>query len=171
MGRSEYGIHFAEKRTDSVLRRTLSSLDGYKRYFAGKASSKAGQFHVRSSTCEQARISGPFYASEQTLGLPGGVTVSLRAGTASTWSYSNLQGASIAAATEAGARTGTLAEHDPFGSPLNLLTGQIGTVASDRLVPANTTTPGTSHGWESSHQNLNIPRQEFRQPYVIKHFW
>lgn len=92
-----------------------------------------------------------YAVAEHTLALPGGVVVSIQ-GAASNWSYPNLQGASIVTATNAGVRDGSLAAYDPFGSPLNLSTGQIGTVASDKLVPANTSTAGTSYGWEGSHQ-------------------
>jgi RHS repeat-associated protein len=92
-----------------------------------------------------------FTVSEQTIGLPGGVTVSVQ-GASATWSYPNLQGATVITATAVGVRAGALAAYDPFGSPLNLTTGQIGTVAADKLIPANTTTEGTSYGWEGSHQ-------------------
>lgn len=98
-----------------------------------------------------------FATSEQTLGLPGGVTVSIQ-GTAAVWSYSNMQGSTIVTTDGAAIRTGTIAQYDPFGNPINLTTGQIGTTTADSQVPVNTTTPGTSYGWEGAHQKpyLNI---------------
>jgi RHS repeat-associated protein len=98
-----------------------------------------------------------FTTVEQTLGLPGGVTVSIQ-GTTSIWSYSNMQGSNIVSADGAGTRIGTITQYDPFGNPINLTTGQIGTTNADSQVPADTTTAGTSYGWEGSHQKpyLNI---------------
>jgi len=89
---------------------------------------------------------------EATLGLPGGVTVSLQGATSQVWSYPNLHGDVTVTANESGVRpTGAVAIYDPFGDPINLATGQIGTLDANTAVPSNTTTPGASYGWEGSH--------------------
>ncbi|HWH25876.1 MAG TPA: PA14 domain-containing protein [Pseudolysinimonas sp.] len=95
--------------------------------------------------------------SEHTLGLPGGVTVSIRGadtGTAQVWSYPNLHGDSIVTTDATGTRTGVLASYDPFGDPVDPVTGNIGTVPADTATPGNTTVAGTSYGWEGSHQKV-----------------
>ena len=95
--------------------------------------------------------STPFTTAEHTIGLPGGVTVSVQ-GTTAVWSYSNLQGANLVTTNGTGQRIGQLALYDPFGNPINFTTGQIGTTTADTSVPTNTTTPGTSYSWQGAHQ-------------------
>jgi RHS repeat-associated protein len=50
-----------------------------------------------------------------------------------------------------GTRTGSIGIYDPFGDPINLATGLIGTVAANSQDLGNTTTPGATFGWEGSH--------------------
>jgi RHS repeat-associated protein len=94
--------------------------------------------------------------NETTLSLPGGVTVSLQGASAQVWSYPDLHGDDTVTADGTGTRiptaTGPIAVYDPFGDPINLATGQIGTIAADTTsIPTDTTTPGASYGWEGSH--------------------
>ena len=89
---------------------------------------------------------------EQTLGLPGGVTLSIRP-TGQVWSYPNLHGDDIITTNSGGARTGTRASYDPFGQPIDPATGSIGTVTADDSSPDNTYTDN-SYGWVGSHQKL-----------------
>jgi RHS repeat-associated protein len=102
--------------------------------------------------------SGPFTLTsglavqETTLSLPGGVAVSLRPAASSVWSFPNLQGDTAVVADGVGVRQGVPAGYDPFGDPIDPVTGNIGTVTADDSVPANTTTPGESYGWAWSHQ-------------------
>jgi RHS repeat-associated protein len=100
----------------------------------------------------------PTGLQETTLSLPGGVTLSLQGATAQVWSYPDLHGDDTVTTNQAGIRptvAGTTvpsAVYDPFGNPINLTTGQIGTITADTTaIPANTTTPGASYGWEGSH--------------------
>jgi RHS repeat-associated protein len=84
------------------------------------------------------------------------VTVSLQGASAQVWSYPDLHGDDTVTADGTGTRiptaTGPIAVYDPFGDPVNLATGQIGTVAADTTsIPTDTTTPGASYGWEGSH--------------------
>ena len=51
-----------------------------------------------------------------------------------------------------GSRTGSIALFDPFGDPITLATGLIGTLTANTSTLANcSTTTGTSYGWEGSH--------------------
>ncbi len=89
---------------------------------------------------------------EQTLTLPGGVVVSVQA-SAAVWSYPNLHGDITVTTSSAGVRSGSLALYDPFGSPIDPTTFNIGTTTADQSAPANTTQTAT-YGWEGSHQKL-----------------
>jgi RHS repeat-associated protein len=96
--------------------------------------------------------------AEHTLALSGGVTVSIHgsdSGSVEIWSFPDLHGDDIATSTQTGARNSQLECYDPFGDPIDSATGNIGTIAADQAVPGNTTAPGTSYGWEGSHQKLD----------------
>jgi RHS repeat-associated protein len=87
--------------------------------------------------------------NETSLSLPGGVTKDIQT-TGSVWSYPDLHGDDTVTALNSGSRTGNIEIYDPFGDPINLSSGLIGTV--DATTPLNnTTTPGASFGWEGSH--------------------
>jgi RHS repeat-associated protein len=45
---------------------------------------------------------------------------------------------------------------DPFGDPIDLTNGTIGTSAADQAVPGDTTTPGASYGFEGSHDKQYV---------------
>jgi RHS repeat-associated protein len=108
---------------------------------------------------------------ERTVSLPGGVSVSIPAavgggaggggagagsageGAVQSWSYPNLHGDNILLTDEAGARQGVRASFDPFGQPIDPVTGDIGTQAADDAV--TDTTPGEAdHAWVGQHQKL-----------------
>ena len=88
--------------------------------------------------------------AEQDLTLPGGVTDSIRS-SSSVWSFPNLHGDDIVTTDGTGARSGSIAIYDPFGNPINLATGLIGTQTANTSTLANTTVAGTSYGWEGEH--------------------
>ncbi|HEX4056808.1 MAG TPA: RHS repeat-associated core domain-containing protein [Galbitalea sp.] len=91
---------------------------------------------------------------EITLSLPGGVTESIQGSSLSApsvWSYPDLHGDDTVTADSSGARSAAVAIYDPFGDPIDLTTGQIGTLAADTPTLSNTTVAGTSYGWEGSH--------------------
>jgi RHS repeat-associated protein len=88
---------------------------------------------------------------EESLPLPGGVTVSIQGSTSQVWSYPDLHGDDTVTTDQTGTRTGTIATYDPFGDPIDPTTGLIGTAAANASVPTNTTTPGATFGWEGSH--------------------
>ncbi len=94
---------------------------------------------------------------ERTLALPGGVVVSIQ-GSGQVWSYPNLHGDVIITTNSAGVRQGGVAAYDPFGQPVDPVTGNIGSVTADDASPNNTTTGSANYGWEGSHKNCtNMP--------------
>ena len=80
-----------------------------------------------------------------------GVIVAIQAG-GRLWSYPNMHG-DIAVTTNGSTRTGVLALYDPFGQPIDPVSHQIGTLATDQNVPADTTT-NASYGWSGGSQRL-----------------
>ena len=109
---------------------------------------------------------------ERTVSLPGGVSVSIPAtgtggsgggsgsgsggageGAVQSWSYPNLHGDNIVLADQNGIRQGARASFDPFGQPIDPVTGDIGTQTADDAV--TDTTPGDAdHAWVGQHQKL-----------------
>jgi RHS repeat-associated protein len=87
--------------------------------------------------------------NEVDLSLPGGVTVSVQ-GSASMWSFPDLHGDDTVTTNGSGTRTGSIAIYDPFGDPINLTTGLIGTLSANAQDLGNTSTPGATFGWEGS---------------------
>jgi RHS repeat-associated protein len=69
------------------------------------------------------------------------------------WSFPDLHGDDTVTTNGSGTRTGTIGLYDPFGNPISLSSGCIGTVAANNANMLNTTTAlqGTSYGWEGSH--------------------
>lgn len=98
----------------------------------------------------QFTLDGSDTTQEQSLSLPGGVAISIRA-SAQVWSYPGMSGHVLVTTDVSGARTGTLALYDPFGDPIDPNTGCIGTTVADRSEPVNTTTPNLSEGFEGAH--------------------
>ncbi len=66
---------------------------------------------------------------ERTLALPGGVVVSIQAST-QVWSYPNLHGDVIITTNSTGTRQGGVAAYDPFGQPIDPVTGNIGSITA-----------------------------------------
>ncbi|WP_449648225.1 PA14 domain-containing protein [Rhodoglobus sp.] len=90
---------------------------------------------------------------EQSLSLPGGVSVSLRVATDAKWSYPNLRGDSIILTDHLGIRIGARAAFDPFGQPIDRATGDIGTVTADDAV--TDTAPGDAdYAFVGAHRKL-----------------
>jgi RHS repeat-associated protein len=88
---------------------------------------------------------------EESVSLPGGVTVSIQGGSAQVWSYPDLHGDDTVTANGSGTRTGSISIYDPFGDSIDLTTGLIGTTAANVEGPTDTTTAGANYGWEGSH--------------------
>ena len=89
--------------------------------------------------------------NETTMSLPGGVTVSIRP-SSQVWSFPDLHGDDVVSTDGSGMRSSTaIAMFDPFGDPIDPVTGCIGTVAANGQDLGDTTTPGATLGWEGSH--------------------
>ena len=90
---------------------------------------------------------------QRDLSLPGGASVSLPVSGEATWSYANLHGDSILTADSAGVRVGARATYDPFGQPIDPLTGNIGTLDADNAVADNS--PGEAdYAWVGGARKL-----------------
>jgi RHS repeat-associated protein len=90
---------------------------------------------------------------QRTIGLPGGATVSVSAAAGQTWSYPNLHGDIIAMADGAGLRSVGIFAYDPFGQPVDLNTGSIGTATADEAVADNQ--PGNAdNGWVGKNPKM-----------------
>ncbi|CAN5294845.1 hypothetical protein BH09ACT1_BH09ACT1_04420 [soil metagenome] len=83
----------------------------------------------------------------RTESLPGGVTLTTTASDGTiVWSYPNLHGDTILTTDNTGQRQGVICSYDPFGQPIDPITGDIGTAAADDAIPD--TQPGDSdYGW------------------------
>ncbi|MET4159593.1 RHS repeat-associated core domain-containing protein [Agromyces sp. PvR057] len=86
------------------------------------------------------------------VGLPGGVTVS-RTGASQSWSYPNMHGDVTVTADAAGTRSVGVFRYDPFGQPVDPVTGRIGTLAADDAGP-NTLEGDADWGWLGTHRKL-----------------
>ena len=77
--------------------------------------------------------------SEYTLSLPGGAAVRFTLGSNPTrqWTYPNVQGSVILEADGDGVRSAAEIRYDPWGQPIDPLTGRIGTAAADDAVIDN----------------------------------
>jgi large repetitive protein len=84
---------------------------------------------------------------QRTMMLPGGAQVTVDSGGAQTWFYPNLHGDVIMQ----GNGTGTLMAYDPFGQPISIVNGNIGTNLSDDTVP-DTHVGGADNAWVGQHQ-------------------
>jgi RHS repeat-associated protein len=116
----------------------------------------AGELGTRSTEFRPARISLLNATSQWahcTVSLPGGVQVGITVGDGSqVWSYPNLHGDVILTADADGIRSGRFA-FDPFGQPIDPVTGAIGTLSADDSVADNL--PGEADlGFVGQHQKL-----------------
>jgi len=89
---------------------------------------------------------------QRTMSVPGGVQFAVNSDSSQVWSYPSLHGDVILTADGAGARTGRFA-YDPFGQPIDPVSGAIGTSVADDAVPDNL--PGDAdHAYVGQHQKL-----------------
>ncbi|MDO9589652.1 MAG: RHS repeat-associated core domain-containing protein, partial [Microcella sp.] len=93
--------------------------------------------------------------AEYTVSLPGGAAVRFVLGTTpqEQWSYPNLQGSIILEADGDGVRAAAVVRYDPWGQPIDPVTGRIGTTAADDSVIDNA--PGVAdYAFVGSHRKL-----------------
>jgi RHS repeat-associated protein len=93
--------------------------------------------------------------TEATYAMPGGAMVRVdAAGAPVDWAYSNLHGDVIVQADAVGARIGARASYDPFGQPIDPVTGAIGTTDADDAVPDTVSGADADYGWVGGHRKL-----------------
>ncbi len=95
---------------------------------------------------------------ERTIGLPGGVTLSIPAAPdpgdpEQLWAYPNLHGDNILQTDQDGVRIGDRFAYDPFGQPIDPDTCAIGTSTADDDIP-ETSVDGNDTGWVGQHGKL-----------------
>ena len=100
-------------------------------------------------------LSGTNTVSGVTIGLPGGAQVRVDAsGSPVGWSYANLHGDVIIQTDTTGLRVGVRASYDPFGQPIDPVTGDIGTTTADDAVPDTITGSDADYAWVGGHRKL-----------------
>jgi RHS repeat-associated protein len=91
---------------------------------------------------------------ERTVGLPGGAMMILSSSAATTWAYPNIHGDTIVVADASGARVGARASFDPFGQPIDPVTGNVGTLTADDATANTVNGSDASYAWLGSHEKL-----------------
>ncbi|RUQ86659.1 hypothetical protein [Labedella gwakjiensis] len=91
---------------------------------------------------------------EQTMSLPGGVLASFRPDGTETWSFPNLPRDVVVTTDGEGVRQGARAVYDPFGQPVDPVTGTVGTTTADDAVPDTVPGADADYGWLGQHQKL-----------------
>jgi len=86
--------------------------------------------------------------------LVGGSDATERPRLEEVWPYSNLHGDEVVTADNSGTRTAGHASYDPFGQPIDPVTGNIGTTTADDAVPDTSNGNQADNGWVGSHQKL-----------------
>ncbi|MGO4301808.1 PA14 domain-containing protein [Leifsonia sp. RAF41] len=139
-------VSYARDALDRLVSRTAVSPTGEKsvtRYvFAGTADAPV------------AELDGESVLSSTTAVLPGGITVTRPMSGDAVWSYPNIHGDVVATAGPTGVLVDSLYLYDPFGQPVDLASGRVGTLAADAAVPANQPGTDSSNAWIGQHQKL-----------------
>ncbi len=87
------------------------------------------------------------------IALPGGVTLTVNGNNVGTWAYPNLHGDITITADGTGTRAAVCTFYDPFGQPIDPVTGNIGTETANDSGPD--TLPGDAdYGWLGQHRKL-----------------
>ena len=98
--------------------------------------------------------SGPSVTTRYTFAGGGDGPYAVLTGTGDrTWLFPNLHGDVILTADDTGTRATNLAAYDPFGQPVDPITGNIGTTMADDAGP-NTLTGDADYGWLGQHAKL-----------------
>ncbi len=98
-------------------------------------------------------LDGAGALTQRTVGLPGGVMLSIPGTGARSWLFPNLHGDVILTTDDAGVRASGVSFYDPFGQSIDPVTGDIGTLTADDAGP-NTLPGEVDYGWLGQHQKL-----------------
>ena len=90
---------------------------------------------------------------EATIALPGGATL-IATDADDRWSYANLHGDVIITTDSEGVRQGARTSYDPFGQPIDPITGRIGTTAADDSVPDTIGDADIDYAWVGGNRKL-----------------
>jgi RHS repeat-associated protein len=101
-------------------------------------------------------LDGSSHLVQASVSLPGGATVIVPAAglDAASWSYPNLHGDVIITAGADGHRVGVPFSYDPFGQPIDPITGLIGTTTADNAVPDTILDSDADYAWVGANQKL-----------------
>ncbi|MGV8911631.1 MAG: PA14 domain-containing protein [Rhodoglobus sp.] len=137
-------IEYVRDATGRIVQRTSTAPGSAEAEVIRYTFSAGGMFGV---------LDGAGALIEETLSLPGGVSVSLPVAVDAKWSYPNLHGDSIILTDHVGIRVGVRAVFDPFGQPIDPVTGDIGTEVADDAV--TDTSPGDAdYAFVGAHRKL-----------------
>jgi RHS repeat-associated protein len=101
-------------------------------------------------------LDGSSHLVQASVSLPGGATVIVPAAglDSASWSYPNLHGDVIVTAGADGHRVGVPFSYDPFGQPIDPITGLIGTTTADNAVPDTILDSDADYAWVGANQKL-----------------
>ncbi|WP_143785276.1 PA14 domain-containing protein [Okibacterium fritillariae] len=138
-------VEYRRDFTDRIVSRTVTKpgKPGVETRFSFSGDGDSPDFVLTSSN----QVSG------RNLALPGSVLVEYAPDGSGIWSYGNAHGDVIVTADAAGMRTGARASYDPFGQPIDPVTGVPGTAVADDSVNENLS-DGADYGWVGSHQKM-----------------
>ena len=124
-------VSYARDVTNRIVARTVT-VDGVEQ-------SATRYTHSAAADVSGLVLDAQDQVSEYTVSLPGGAAVRFVLGSAAReqWSYPNLQGSIVLEADGDGVRAAGVVRFDPFGQPIDPVTGRIGTSTADDVVIDN----------------------------------
>lgn len=108
--------------------------------------------HTASADASSVVVDDAGAITEYSVALPGGVSARFLPGSEQ-WAYPNLHGDVILTADGEGVRSEAIARFDPFGQPIDPVTGKIGTEEADTSV-ANTADGSVDYAYVGLHRKL-----------------
>lgn len=140
------GVTYVRDGQDRVVQRTTTA--------PGQAAVVTRYVFTGDGDVPYATLNGAGQLTGRSWVLPGGVVLDIRnttgSGTQWYWSYPNLLGHTVTTTTGAAAPAG-LRAYDPFGQPIDPVTGDIGTISADDSAQAQPGgVPEGRTGWHGS---------------------
>ena len=139
-------VEYIRDATDRIVARTSTA--------PGATAQTVRYSHTGAGDKTQLVLDGSNTVVERTVALPGGAIASLRADGTETWAYPNLQGSIVTTADGAGVRAATINRYDPFGQPVDPLSGSIGTIAAADAVADSQKNSDADYSWLGGNQKL-----------------
>lgn len=146
-GTQETTISYTRDVTNRIVARTVT---------VGEVAGEPTRYaHTAAADLSGVVLDADDEIAEYTVSLPGGAAVRfvLKGDVKEQWSYPNLQGSIILEADGDGVRAAAVVRYDPWGQPIDPVTGRIGTTAADDAVIDNA--PGDAdYAFVGSHRKL-----------------